>query len=44
MLGIIIAALLYADDAALPADNLDDLIQFAVDIFEEFSDDYQLPH
>jgi hypothetical protein len=41
MLGIIIAAVLYADDAALPADNLEDL-QLAVDIFEEFCNDYQL--
>ena len=41
MFGIIIAVVLYVDDAALPPDSLEDL-QLAVDIFEEFCNDYQL--
>ena len=35
MLGIVIACILYADDAAIPADSLEDM-QLAVQILEEF--------
>ena len=41
MLGCIIAVLLYADDAAIPADSVEDL-QLAAAIAERFFNDSQL--
>ena len=41
ILGVAVALLLYADDAAIPADSLEDL-QLAAQILEEYCNDYRL--
>eukprot|EP00973_Karenia_brevis_P072634 10089321-Karenia_brevis.AAC.1 len=41
LLNITIAVLLYADDAALPADSLQDL-QLSADLFQQFCDENRL--
>eukprot|EP00973_Karenia_brevis_P078866 10945429-Karenia_brevis.AAC.1 len=38
---LVIAVLLYADDAALPADNAEDL-QLSTSIFEDFCNEHEL--
>jgi hypothetical protein len=41
LLDVIVAVILYADDAALPADSVEDL-QLAMSIFEEFCNENRL--
>ena len=41
MLGVTIALVLYADDAAIPADSAEDL-RLAIEIFESFCNNHHL--